>query len=357
MSDGIAAVELHGRRRETLKPAARLHCRRLSLAELPLLNDLYNAYYQGNRPLEEAVWLYARNPNGSALIYGAFNERGDLVGMRPSIPFRLWWGGRERIAYEFADALVHPRYQRRGVFSVLLRSACDWAQYQRYVLFSLPNAQSLAAYRHNASLQALGSSCTVGKPLRWKDYAAQQLKLRPAVPEPASAVEEHWSSPVSDANVLLRPVDRLESDFSAVERALQVCGLNFSLRTREFLEWRYSGSPVRKYRLAVVEDRGAVRGYLVIRMMSGVAQIVDLFLQPDAELARRAFTLAAQWAKAMGASGIHFVNAGHPIFRNAARQAGYWLTKRSRRFVVNGVGARNASLANLYFVMGDFDFM
>lgn len=334
-----------------------LHCRRLGIDELPLLNDLYNAYYRRDRPLEEVSWLYAKNPHAAAVIFGAFNERGDLVGIRPSIPFRLWWSGRERMAYEFADALVHPRYQRRGIFSSLLRSACDWAQYQGYVLFSLPNARSLAAYRHNPNLQVLGSSCTVAKPLSWKDYAAQRLKLRPETPEPDTAAEEQWSAPMSDADLLLRPVDRLESDFGAVERALQDSGLSFTLRTQAFLDWRYRGSPVRKYRLAVLEEGAAVRGYLVIRMISGIAQIVDFFVPPDAELARRAFSLAAQWAKAMRASGIHFVNAGHPFFRRAARQAGYWLTKRSRRFVANAVGARNVSASHLYLVMGDFDFM
>ena len=335
----------------------RLYYRRLGVEELPLLNDLHNAYYRRNRPLAEAAWLFAKNPHGSAVIYGAFSERGELIGIRPSIPFRLWWRGRERIAYEFADALVHPRYQRRGIFSGLLSSACDLAQQQHYLLFSLPNAYSLAAYRHNPNLQVLGSSCTVARPLRWKDYAAQQLKLRPPMAEPAPAVEVPCDAALRDENVLLRPVERLDSDFSAVERELRERGLSFALRSQAFLDWRYCGSPVRKYRLARVEDHAAVRGYLVIRMMSGVAQIVDFFLQPDAALARSTFSLAAQWARQMGACGIHFVSAGHPFFRNAARQAGYWLTRRSRRFVVDRAAARSASLADLHFVMGDFDFM
>lgn len=346
-----------GGTRARVAGAGRCYYRRLGVEELPLLNDLHNAYYRKNRPLAEAVWLFAKNPHGSAITYGAFSERGELIGIRPSIPFRLCWRGRERIAYEFADALVHPRYQRRGIFSDLLSSACDLAQNQHYVLFSLPNAYSLAAYRHNPSLQVLGGSCTVAKPLRWKNYAAQQLKLRSPVPEPAPALEVPCSSALSDGNVLLRPVDRLDSDFSAVERELRDRGLSFALRSQAFLDWRYCGSPVRKYRLALVEEHAVVRGYLVIRMMSGVAQIVDFFLQPDAALARRAFSLAAQWARQMGASGIHFVSVGHPFFRNAARQAGYWLTKRSRCFVVDRAAARSASLADLHFVMGDFDFM
>src|SRR5688572_30311689 len=94
--------------------APRYLYRRLAPGELPRLNDLYNAYYRSHRPLEEAQWLYCANPHGNALIYAAFDQSGELAGMRPAIPYRLYWRGEERSAYEFADALVAVRHRNRG---------------------------------------------------------------------------------------------------------------------------------------------------------------------------------------------------------------------------------------------------
>jgi len=344
------------RRRSRIAPSPLFRYRRLTTSELPLLNNLYNAYYSSNRPLEEAVWLYANNPNGPAVIHAAFDENGALAGMRPSIPFAVWWDGRERMAYELCDALVAPQYQRRGIFSRLLKTTCDWAQQQGHVLYSLPNEKSLAAYRHISALQVIGDSRTVARPLALVAYAARRLNLGPES-QSGAAWQAQLSTTLSDGKVSLRPVERFECDFHDVERALQDRGLRFTLRRRASLQWRYFESPVRRYHVALVEEEAAVRGYLVIRLMSGVAQIIDFFVYPEATLARSAFVLAARWAKVMGACGIHFIGAGQFLFHDAARQSGYWLRRASRRFVVNRLDATDPSVADVYFVMGDFDFL
>lgn len=333
------------------------------MAELPLLNELYNAYYRSNRSLEEAVWLYANNPNGSAVIYAAFDQSGRLAGMRPSIPFKLWWRGQERMAYEFADALVDPRHQGKGIFSRLVKMTCDWAEQEDCTLFSLPNENSLAVYRRSPSLQVLGEGRTRAKPLSWMRYIHHQLKRgRGAAPGASSDLKAQ--SLMSDGEVCLRPVERFESDFDDIRAELQRRLASFTLRTREFLQWRYFGCKARKYRVALVEQRGRVRGYLVIRIISGIAHIVDVFVWPDARLARSAFRLAARWAERMGAIGIHFNSAGNDFFQTAAARSGYWLRKRSRPLVIDNPSTRllaqrqqrAVSMGDLYFVMGDFDF-
>jgi GNAT superfamily N-acetyltransferase len=333
---------------------ARFYYRRLSVTELALLNALYNSYYRTNRPLDEAHWLYARNPYGVAVLEAAFDGRGQLVGMRPSVPFKVWWRGEERMAYEFADALVHPGYQRRGIFTRLLTRTCEWAEREGHLLFSLPNERSLAAYRRIPTLRIVGDSCTLAKPLSWVRYFRHHWNRRKRPPESRAAAGGRKLHPISEGDVCLVPVDRFQCDFAEVHRELRRRGISFTMRTPEFLQWRYFGSPVRKYRVALVKESGQVRGYLVMRMVSRIAHIADLFLYPDAALARRSFRLAAKWASDIGSIGIHFSCVGNPLLHEAARQSGYWLRKRSRRFVVNDA---SAIPGDVYFAMGDFDFL
>jgi GNAT superfamily N-acetyltransferase len=341
-------------------PTVRFHYRRLDVAELALVNDLYNSYYPEQRPLDEAKWFYERNPNGPAVIYAAFDDDGRLAGMRPSIPYRVWWRGQERTAFEFADALVDPRHQGRGIFSRLVRTTCEWAVQAGHPVFSLPNANSLAVYQRNASLKIMGDSVTVAKPLAWVAYARYLLNrsrdgTTPLLPPPPS---------VDEGTLSLRAVDGFDSDFEPVHEELKRKGLSFTLRTRQFLQWRYFGSPVRRYHAALLVESGAVRGYLVLRTLGAIAHIVDFFAPLDERLARSGFRLAAKWAQSMGAIGIHFSCAGHGFYTAAAAKAGYRLKKRPRRLVVNRAatllpgGATDGALAleDLYLVMGDFDF-
>jgi GNAT superfamily N-acetyltransferase len=337
--------------------------RRLAMAELPLLNDLYNDSYPGHRPLAEAEWLYARNPYGESLIYAAFDESGALAGMRPAIPFRLYWRGEERVAYEFADALVAHAHRGRGIFGRLVSAICEHAEQDGFTLFSIPNGNSLPIYRKARRLRVLGGTDTLARPIAWRRYFGRFLGMAPRAGAPVPA--RGWRAPVTDGEVTVEPVERFDRDFDDVHVALARKVASFTLRRRDFLQWRYFGSPVRDYRVALVRSRGRVHGYLVVRLVNEIAQLVDVFLPPDLPLATPALRLAATWAERMGAIGIHFNASRGNVFHVAAAGAGYWLRKPSGRLVLDRrsgellesrqygpLGMRDA-----YFVMGDFDFL
>jgi GNAT superfamily N-acetyltransferase len=337
--------------------------RRLTMAELPLLNDLYNDSYPGHRPLEEAEWLYARNPYGESLIYAAFDESGALAGMRPAIPFRLYWRGEERLAYEFADALVAHAHRGRGIFGRLVKAICEHAEEEGFTLFSIPNGNSLPIYRKVSRLQVLGSTDTLARPIAWRRYFGRFLGMAPRAGAPVSA--RGWRTPVTDGEVTVEPVERFDCDFDEIHVALARKVASFTLRRRDFLQWRYFGSPVRDYRVALVKARGKAHGYVAVRLVNEIAQLVDVFMPPDLPLATRALGLASRWAGRMGAIGIHFNASRGNVFHAAAAAAGYWLRKPSGKLVLDRrsgelLESRQCGPLGMrdgYFVMGDFDFL
>lgn len=344
------------------KTRARYIYRRLSEAELPLLNQLYNECYRCQRPLGEAQWLYGASPNGKALIYAAFDESGELAGMRPAIPFKLYWRGEERTAYEFADALVAVRHRNRGIFSHLVKLICEQASQEDFTLYSSPNENSLPVYRRMSSLQVLNATETRARPISWAAYLAQRMGLNGADhPEVPAA---SWEAGATARTVSLTPVDRFDSDFEETHVALGARVASFTLRSRAYLQWRYFGSPVREYRVAIARQGGRLRGYVVVRMLDRIAHLVDVFLPPDLPLAYQVFELAAQWAARMGAIAVHFNASRGNLFHTAAARRGFWLSKRSGSLVLD---RRSGDLLecrqegplgppDAYFVMGDFDF-
>ena len=350
-----------------LKPAAATmqhpyDYRRLELSALAEFNDLYNTCYGCERPLDDARWLYADNPTGPAVIFAAFDRLGGLVGVRPAIPFRQTWGGRERTAYEFADALVHPEHRRRGIFSRLVRQACEWAAEHGHTLYSIPNEHSLSVYRKFPELEIVDGSLTRAKPLSWLRYFGYQLGWA-QVSSAAAPGHAQAADSIGSGAVRLRVVDRFETDFDDVHAELAKRVACFTVRTRPYLQWRYFDAPVRRYHVALLEEHGRACGYVVLRMLGPVAQLVDVFVRPDARLARRALSLAAKWARSLGAIGVHFNTSRDNLYHRAAARCGYWVKKRSGSLVIDRASARQIAPAgtlaarDLYLVMGDFDFM
>lgn len=337
--------------------------RRLSVAELPLLNDLYNACYQTNRPLEEAEWLYKNNPNGPALIMAAFDESNQLAGVRPAIPWKFSWRGQERTAYEFADALVAPQHRNRGIFTRLVKLICELAERSDFTLFTIPNGNSLPVYQRIPMLQVLGICETRVKPISWPRYIGYRMGLDGH--ESLHAVIGQRESSLKDGDVCLTPVSRFGCDFEQTRSDLGTIVAGFTLRRREFLQWRYFGSPVRHYRVALIEQRGHTRGYVVIRMIHRIAHVIDVFLKPDRQLACQAFGLLIGWATQLGAIAIHFNASRDNFFHDVAAQCGFWLKKTSGTLVLDRRSAElfassrsgRLEMADLYVVMGDFDFL
>jgi len=343
--------------------AARYSYRCLTMAELPLLNDLYNACYQANRPLGEAEWLYRNSPNGPALIMAAFDEHGRLAGVRPAIPWKFSWRGQERTAYEFADALVAPQHRNRGIFTRLVKLICELAERNDFTLFTIPNGNSLPVYQRIPMLQVLGPCETRVKPISWPRYLGYRIGLD-GHESPHAHIGEREPS-LSDGDVRLAPVSRFDCDFAATHSGLETLVAGFTLRRKAFLQWRYFGSPVRQYRVALIEQRGHTRGYVVIRIVHRIAHLIDVFLKPDRQLACATFGLLIGWATQLGAIAIHFNASKDNFFHDVASQCGFWLKKTSGTLVLDRRSAElfaagrsgHLEMAEFYFVMGDFDFL
>jgi GNAT superfamily N-acetyltransferase len=341
---------------------SRYSFRRLALVELPLLNDLYNTCYGTARPIETAEWLYKANPGGEGIVLGAFDARDELVGARPAIAWKFLWRGQERLGYQFTDAVVAPAHRGRGIFSRLVHMLLELAEEGGFSLFSFPNDQSLPIYLKTGSLEYLGRCDAQVKILAWQRYLRYKLGLGAADGNGTSPAGD-GAARLDDGDTSLIPIGRFESDFEDIHADLGRLVTSFTLRSKEFLNWRYFGCPERRYRAALLWQAGRAQGYLVIRTIGPVAHVIDVFLRPDVRVAEKAPRLAARWARQMGAIALHFEGLRGHVFRQAFRDAGFLLRRHTGQVVMDSVSVRQlaslrgrpSEMADFYFVMGDSD--
>lgn len=334
--------------------------RRLETHELPLVNDLYNAYYGTRRSLAEADWLYQRNPYGDGLIFGAFDAQGHLVGVRPTIAWRFSCGGRERQAYQFTDALVAPAHRGQGIFSRLVKDMCALAAERDFILWSFPNSNSLPIYLKMGLLERVAGCEVLVRVLAWRPYI--QYKLGRGAAQPSPPVGDRGST-VTAGDLSLLPIGRFSSGFEDVHAELGSVLATFTLRRREFLNWRYFQHPEQRYQVALVQRGDDIQGYVVIRMIHQVAHVIDAFVRPTPAAINGLPGLLTRWAKQRNAIAVHFQASRGNVFAQAFRRTGFFLRRKSGHVVLDTRSARHLASAvgrrlhdrDFYFAIGDSD--
>jgi len=312
--------------------------------------------------MSEAEWLSKDHPYGEAIILGGFAPHDQLAGVLPSIAHRFVWDGREELGYQLIDAVTAPEHRGRGLFGRLVELICGMAEEQNFCVFAFPNEQSLSVYRKTGVLESLGAWDTWAKVFAWPAYV--RYKLGRDCRESAEPTSTDDAATLRDGDVFLIPVRRFESDLEEIHAKVGTIVTSFTLRRREFLNWRYFGSPHRHYAAALIRRADRTEGYVVVRVINRIAHVMDVFVTPDGRTARTAVRLLTRWAKQMGAIAIYFSASGDNFIRRAFSENGFLLKKGGGEIVLDPRSARRLALLHqrpvasedFYFVMGDGDF-
>lgn len=336
--------------------------RRTAMGELPLVNDLYNRCHQSSRSLAEAEWLYHGHPYGEAVILGAFAANNELGGVLPAIAHRFVWNGLEETGYQLVDAVVAHEHRNRGIFGHLVQRMCEIAEEKKFIVFAFPNDRSLSVYRKTGLLQSIGACETRVKVLSWPGYVRYRLGRKGRGSEEPTPTSD--AAILSDGDLFLVPVCRFESEFEDVHAEVAKTVTSFTLRRKEFLNWRYFGFRRKHYRVALIGRADRTQGYVVIRVINRIAHVVDVFVTPDRRVGRKAVRLVTRWARRMGAIAVYFSASEGSFVRPAFARSGFLLKKRDGEIVLDPRSvSRLTSLhrgpigsGDVYFVMGDGDF-
>jgi GNAT superfamily N-acetyltransferase len=227
---------------------------------LSLLTGSLGGGPAGERPPEYFRWKHLENPFGRSFMIVAENDAG-IIGFRALMRWRFQVGGRTIEAVRPVDTVTHPDHRGHGVFSMLTRTALDSLEGEVDLVFNTPNPNSLPGYL-KMGWQVVGQipvRVRIRRPvsfLAWKLRRGRQTgdirSTRPAVAAP-TAVEA-----LRDEAEVARLIARSE-----------VPSWGFTtVRSVEYLRWRYGQAPLLGYHAVRAERDGEPTGMAFFRLRS-----------------------------------------------------------------------------------------
>ena len=258
-------------------------------------------------------WQFQNNPAGHGFIMLA-KDREKIVGHYAAIPARMLVNGEEILCGYSCDTMVHPHYQRQGLFAGLAKLVYeDMADSRRiFNVWGFPNDNSMPGFTRY---------------LGWRK--ANTLLARVALPEFKALFSkgdpsEFPSHPRQGLKV--RPITRFGPQFDRLWRQHRPLEGIVQVRDSAYLQWRYLEAAKFEYKPFGLFSKNGVEGYFVTRIqkISGlkVCVLLDCFPMDQPEL----FQTAAKAARAYAAcQGCAMVVAMFPWKLNRqARQGGFF---------------------------------
>jgi GNAT superfamily N-acetyltransferase len=248
---------------------------------LELLRGALGGGPGGERPPEYFRWKHLENPFGRSFMTVA-ERRSEIIGFRSLMRWRFAMGGETIEAVRPVDTATHPEHRGRGVFQTLTLAALDALRGEVDLVFNTPNPDSLRGYL-KMGWRVVGEVPISIRILRPARFAAWKLRRGAATLPPPPAVRAPAAADVlRDDRGVAALLDRAEAT---------PWGLS-TVRTAEYLRWRFARAPVLRYH-AVAERRGAeLTGLAFFRLRSegplwGVT-VADVIVPPgDTATARR----------------------------------------------------------------------
>ena len=304
--------------------------RRGDAADFPAIARLHEATYGVPRALNSFRWLYEANPAGRCQLWLAEDRgSGQLVGTRPVFPWRLWIQGREVRAAQLGDAMTHPQFRGRGIFTALVRVAWSTLLEQGVPLtYSFSNPESLSVYKKTT----VGVGRCVGtREVLWFRRMVRPLSLKvllgrvPGAGGIVGAVDRVPRAYLQRRLALpgkfsVFPVHHFGGEFDELwARARDAYGV-LTVRDSEYLNCRFINAPRGSFRVLSVRHCGELAGYIAFEVDSlGCGWITDLFGLAQSEV--MAALLKAALARMLEDGAVKVsvrvatANASYPLMR------------------------------------------
>ncbi len=255
-------------------------------------------------------WKHLDNPFGRSIMLIAEAD-GRIAGFRAFMRWELDTpGGRRLRCVRAVDTATHPDFQRRGIFSKLTMAGVDLATEDGIdLIFNTPNHKSGAGYLK----------------MGWSEVGPIGVMARPS-PRLLSRHDEPWpQSPAGDVASLIEQ-GRLDSDPDHRWQGVR------TVRSREYLRWRFTSHPTARYAATANEGGAAVvrltrrhdRNELVVSEMIGPSSPAAVrtsirTYRPDYTVAWfSAGTPERRWATAAGLIPVPRVTALTQVVRPLA---------------------------------------
>jgi GNAT superfamily N-acetyltransferase len=340
------------------------------------VSQLRSVVYGGPFEEDEWVWRYESSPLRPARIYLAESE-GMIVGLR-IFPFReVKVGNDVWMSVMAVGGMVHPDFQRRGIWSSLMREGLSRLRSEGiHLALSFPGTlrHSYAGFC-KMGWSDLGSIPFLAKPLRLDGFLSKYVRSE-WVKSSANRISRSFArtragrrSPRASG----LSIERLESfderfdlfwnQVSREQTALMV-------RDQKYLNYRYFDCPGDRYALFAAFRGEQLAGYIVVRralpmLDLSIGLIMEIEPMGDADVAASLLDEAISSLDEEEVDGIGCLMMEHSPCYGMLRRAGFFrvpdrFNPREYHLVVEADPAKFSKAAmaqrgRWYLTWGDFD--
>jgi len=300
------------------------------------LVQLFNSVFGQKMSPESWMWKHLANPlNECEPSVVVAMDNGAVVGARPLMRVNLRYSDALLPAVVPCDTMVHPEYQRQGIFARMNQSAIEQEHARgTALLFNFPNRISGAGYIKQGwrevsvlrDLIFLTNPERVAKAFCETDWVVAAARLTYGALFGRRG--ERLTGRANAVEVLM--YDKYPESLSSMRSLYDANRLELD-RTRAFMRWRLDDNPLEECRYLLAYAHGQLAGYMALAMSPrshGLKQgfIVDCVVQ-DYDI--RVFSsLVASSVRLLIDLGCDYIRAWgvqHPSFhRFLVSEAGFW---------------------------------
>jgi predicted N-acetyltransferase YhbS len=284
---------------------------------------------------EEYVrWKYFQGPAGPG--YGTCAEMGEqVVAFYGGVPVKLKLGGRIVAAAQAADAMVHPRMRRQGLFGqvgsqTILRADRAGAA----LVFAFPNNLSLAGSVKKLGFAHPGEIPRYVKILApdllvansgWKGLRAFGYRI---VLEIACTLADRGNAELV-SGICVREVGHFDRRFDELWAQTSQAFPIAVVRDASYLNWRYARNPLVRYSILIAERGSDLVGYAVLSLRDlatdQTVALAELLVTPDDEQAGLALLAGAiTVARRFGGGCLQcWMLPDHAFYRGLLERSGF----------------------------------
>jgi hypothetical protein len=321
-----------------------------------ILTGLAQTYLNGNADERRFRWLYLENPFGRSRAWIACRDQTEAVGMAAVFPRQMYREGETVTGCVLGDLCVSTKYRSVGTTLQLQRACLACARSGEFaVAYDFPSSTMSRIYEHLGILPV--EKCVrFAKILRINDKIERILPV-PALSKPLAAVgnlalslKSRRSSDLPDLEVRLDDAP-CSSEYSALAEQVSSSWGICTVRSAEYLNWRYKRHPQLKYEFLAARCYKELLAYCTFTMADGNATIAELFGSMDKQVLTSLLQDLVQLLRTRGVATVSIPVLSKDPRAGLLRKLGFW--PREGVPVIGFAGESTLSSSRLFLMHGD----
>lgn len=236
-------------------------------SNLDELITLSKSYYSTGDIIDKSYlnWQYLYNPAGAPFLFTSKEKStGNLAGQYLVIPLEYQVMGKTVSGSLSLNTLTHPDHQGKGLFTKMANATyVDCAENDNYFTIGFPNPLSYPGFVRKLDFSHLGDIPLLIKPLKPLNIFLSYFKKEKQ--KHGGEITFNQVIPNSEIKEFDFNNDKDQIKYNSFWNKIKVNYPISSNKDFQFLKWRYSDHPTKKYKVFYSHKNNEITGIIILQ--------------------------------------------------------------------------------------------